>query len=59
MRDNRDKLAEQLAAAAILRAELAAIAAAHPTLREAPRATAEQVIAAAEQADTAPPAGDA
>lgn len=59
MRDNRDKLAEQLAAAAILRAELVAHAAAHPTLREAPQATAEQVIAAAEWADTAPIGGDA
>lgn len=59
MRDNRDKLAEQLAAAAILRAELAAHAAAHPTLRDAPRAPAEQVIAAAEQTDPTPTAGDA
>ena len=59
MRDNRDKLAEQLAAASILRAELAAHVAAHPTLRDAPRATAEQVIAAAERADTAPIGGDA
>lgn len=59
MRDNRDKLAEQLAAAAILRAELAALTSQHPTLRDAPRAAAEQVIAAAEQTDPTPTAGDA
>lgn len=59
MRDNRDKLAEQLAAAAILRVELAAHAADHPTLRDAPRATAEQVIAAAEQVIADPIGGDA
>ena len=60
MRDrDRHELAEQLAAAALLRAELAALTAEHPTLRESPRATAEQGIAAAGQAGTAPLGGDA